>query len=374
MNLDYRTSEEDFSTIFDSSFRIVELKFPLDVDTNKSRGFAFVEFEDRDSLEKATLLDGTNFHGRNLRILVAEQRRERGGFQRRENPDDGNERDFDNWSRSGPLPPLHNDRPERSFNREREADHRNYDGGFRSSGRPAPQEDHRNYDGGFRSAPRPPAPEDGRDYDHWEHRGPLPALEDNNNNNKFFNNRGPRRDGPNRAHFHEQTEEESKLDSVNDWRSLGPKSPVATSPEPAKPAGRRKLNLAPRSKPLDTNTQTTRSSTLFGAAKPVDTAKKLQEIEERQAKIHQERVEREQKKAAKAKEDKEAKEKLEATRKSFAALSTEDDAAQESEEIAPRKKEELTAAEKLLAAEVPKEELEGDDWNVVVSTKRSGRR
>ena len=106
----------------------------------------------------------------------------------------------------------------------------------------------------------------------------------------------------------------------------------------------------------------------------LDTAKKLQEIEERQAKIHQERVEREQKKAAKAKEDKEAKEKLEATRKSFAALSTEDDAAQEPEEIAPRKKEELTAAEKLLAAEVPKEELEGDDWNVVVSTKRSGRR
>lgn len=369
MNLDYRTTEEAFKGLFDSSFKIIDIKLPLDIETNKSRGFAFVDFEDRASLEKATHLDGTNFEGRNLRVLVAEQRQQRGGFQRREVPDDGKDRDFDNWERRGPLPPL--ERKEDTRNNEGgyrsnapRPDNRNYDASFRSSGRP----EERNYEGGYRSN-RPPPPEDSRDYDNWEHRGPPPTTEEQPRNDKF---RGPRRNGSK----HEPTEQQKQLDSVDNWRSseTAP-APASTSPEPAKPAGRKKLVLAPRSKPLDAEAEPVRSSNLFGAAKPVDTASKLLEIEARQAKAQQERIEREEKKAAKAKEAKEAKEQLESTRKSFAALSTEEDSVQETEEAAaPRKQEKLTAAEKILAAEVPQEELEGDDWNVVVSSKRSGRR
>lgn len=339
LNLDYGVTEENLASLFDSEFRIVEVKVPLDIETNRSRGFAFVEFEDRTSLERATSMDGQNFLGRTLRVLVAEQRRERNGFQRRD-ADYGNERDFDNWERRGPLPPSN--RPE--F-RDREAGNRNYSNGFRSSDLSAPEEDQRDYESGFRSAPREPVPEDNRDYNHWEHRGPLPPLEDK----PKFGNRGPRRSS-NESHprFREPTDQEKRIESVNDWRSTGPKSPaVPRSPERAKPAGRVKLNLAPRSMPLGTSTQVNRSSSLFGAAKPVDTAKKFQEIEERQAKIHQEYLAREQKRAEAAKQKKEAREKLEATRTSFASLSTEDDASEEATKIIARKEDESTEMEKM---------------------------
>lgn len=279
-------------------------------------------------------MDGQMFLGRTLRVLVAEQRRERGGFQRREIPDDGNNRDFNNWERHGPLPPLDNHRPG-YMSRDRDASLRNYDGGFRSSGS---REDNRDYEGGFRSAPRAPSPEDNRDYDHWEHRGPLPAAEDNRNR---FGNRGPRHNfHENRPHVHEMTEEEKQLESVSDWRSIGPKSNSSFDRAPTKPAGRRKLNLAPRSKPLNESTQTNRSSSLFGAAKPVDTAKKFLEMEEKQAKIHQEYLERERKKAE-AREAREAKlkaesaEKVEATGNAFAALSIGEDTTQKKDTHAP---------------------------------------
>lgn len=364
MNLDYRTTEESFAQLFSTGFNVIEVKMPLDIDTNKSRGFAFVEFEDRDSLEKATHMDGTNFEGRNLRVLVAEQRPQRGGFNsRRDVPDDGKDRDFDNWERRGPLPPLEN-QGQRNFNggfrSNRPADDRDYDAGFRSAGRPAFSEERQG--GGFRSA-RPPQPDDDRNYDNWERRGPLPPLEDDNNN-KF--QRGPR---PPRAE-----REPEQADVVDNWRSADAKPAPAGEPAVAKSAGRPKLNLAPRTKPLEENTSVNRSSSLFGAAKPVDTAKKLQEIEERQAQIQQKRAEAEEKRAAEYKKKQEDREKFEAARKSFSALTTEEEAQEQVEEVAPRRKEELTTAEKILSAEVAPEELDGDDWNVVTATKRGGRR
>lgn len=376
MNLDYRTTEPEFAGLFDATFRIVDVSLPLDIESGKSRGFAFVEFEDRDSLAKATQLDGHTFLGRNLRVLVSEPRQQRPGFQRREMvPDDGIQRDFDNWERRGPLPPLNNNRPDNHFRERREPDTRNYDDGFRSSGRPAFNDSH---DGGFRSN-RPPPPQDNRDYSNWEHRGPLPPLEDNH---QKFGNRGPRKNFHHEPHVREKTDEEKKLDTIDNWRHAdAPRAPMNSHFEPAKPAGRKKLNLAPRSKPLDSNSQPARSSSVFGAAKPVDTAKKLMEIEEKQAKLHQERVEREQRKAAKAKEDKEEKEakkpkgKVEILTKSFAALSTEDgEASPEVEETAAApKKDEPTAAEKLLTTAASQEELEANGWNVV-PTKKVGRK
>lgn len=367
INLDYRTSEHDFAELFDNSFKIVEIKMPLDMDTNRSRGFAFVEFEDRDSLGKALQLDGQTFQGRNMRVILAEQRQQRPGYARREQSDDGKDRDFDNWDRRGPLPPLAHDRPqfsrrdhayddgkerdfgnwerrgplpsldnersqyprrehayddgkERDFgNWERRGpppgnDHRPYGGGFRSH-RDA-EEDPRDYDAGFRSnrAPRPPLPEDNRDYDHWEHKGPL-------TNDRP---RGGRRGGfPLDGHrMREKTEEEKAVDGVDNWRTSGPRSPLHTF-EPAKPAGRPRLHLAPRTKPIEANAPApSTSSSVFGAAKPVDTSKKFLEMEEREAKLHAERVEREQRRAAK-KESRKAKT-VEATRQSFSLLTTED--------------------------------------------------
>ena len=63
-------------------------------------------------------------------------------------------------------------------------------------------------------------------------------------------------------------------------------------------------------------------------------------------------------------------------KKSFGVLNLDDEpveAAVVSDKAAPKKQENLTAAEKILAAEAPKEELEADGWNVVPA-KKAGRK
>ncbi|KAF5114232.1 hypothetical protein DV495_000055 [Geotrichum candidum] len=221
--------------------------------------------------------------------------------------------------------------------------------------------------------------EGGRDFSNWEKREPSFNRNNNNNNNNNMNTFNRTRP-TNTFNSSNNTNSSFRRD---EWKSNTPSTsttPATTTPpastEPARP--RVKLNLAPRTKPLDVGEETSRPSSLFGAAKPVDTAKKIREIEERNAKLEQERLEREQKLAEKAQAEREAKAKLEAARKSFAALSTEDETAKdeevEEEITSSRKKEDLTAAEKLMYAEATQEELDGDGWSVVGSGKRAGRR
>lgn len=51
-----------------------------DRDTDRSRGFGFVEFSDDDDGRNAiTALDGTDMDGRSLRVNEAHERSERGG-------------------------------------------------------------------------------------------------------------------------------------------------------------------------------------------------------------------------------------------------------------------------------------------------------
>jgi hypothetical protein len=63
-------------------------------------------------------------------------------------------------------------------------------------------------------------------------------------------------------------------------------------------------------------------------------------------------------------------------KKSFGVLNLDDEpveAAAVSDKAEPKKQEDLTAAEKILAADAPKEELEADGWNVVPA-KKAGRK
>ncbi|KAF5100746.1 hypothetical protein D0Z00_001134 [Geotrichum galactomycetum] len=220
--------------------------------------------------------------------------------------------------------------------------------------------------------------EGGRDFTNWEKREPSFNRNNNNNNTNNLNNFNRNRSNNN---FNSSNNSFRR----DEWKSNTPSTSTTTpatttttpaSTEPARP--RVKLNLAPRTKPLNADVETSRPSSLFGAAKPVDTAKKIREIEERNAKLEQERLEREKMLAEKAQAEREAKAKLEAARKSFAALSTDDDTNKDEEvqeEVtSSRKKENLTAAEKIMYAEATQEELDADGWSVVGSGKRSGRR
>ncbi|MGB6220781.1 RNA recognition motif domain-containing protein [Haloferula sp.] len=77
-NLSHETSEPELRDILDAFEPIVEITRPLDRETGRPRGFAFVTFGSREMGEKAMeTLNGTKLGGRELRVDEAEDRRPR---------------------------------------------------------------------------------------------------------------------------------------------------------------------------------------------------------------------------------------------------------------------------------------------------------
>ncbi|KAL8735914.1 MAG: hypothetical protein Q9166_000476 [cf. Caloplaca sp. 2 TL-2023] len=329
-----------------TSVRIVEDKMD-----RKPKGFGYAEFATVEGLKKALDLSGTQFQGRNIRISVAEPQKDR--------PD---AREFNDWTRKGPLPDLPN---------QRRVSER---GGF---GAPRSFDNSRSFDnvseaGSDRSARRPFDQGDGRvrDFGNWERKGPLqptapapsgpprpemsrpmsrdgPSLRRNSpawgegRQGSSDGSRPPRREFVERPPV-ERTLTAAEKDSQwrNNMRPDAPAPPPARSPAmsnrdsstpssplaapatlsstaaPAAPATRPKLNLAKRTvteapteaPPME---RTESKSNPFGAAKPIDTAAKEKEIEEKRQAALKEKKEaddkaREEKKIAdeKAREEK----------------------------------------------------------------------
>tara|TARA_Y100001978_G_scaffold149117_1_gene134168 strand:+ start:103 stop:639 length:537 start_codon:yes stop_codon:yes gene_type:complete len=80
-NLPFRAEREDVLQLFASYGEVTNCSLPLERDTGRKRGFAFVEMAD-EALESAAIeaLQGSEMMGRPLRINKAEPR---GGSQRR---------------------------------------------------------------------------------------------------------------------------------------------------------------------------------------------------------------------------------------------------------------------------------------------------
>ena len=78
-NLPYQASEDDVRAHFSTVAPPVRVAIPLDRDTGRPRGFAFVEFADpgqaREAIER---LNGQPFMGRNLAVNEARAREDRG--------------------------------------------------------------------------------------------------------------------------------------------------------------------------------------------------------------------------------------------------------------------------------------------------------
>ncbi len=75
-NLSYEMNEADLREAMSEFEPIVDVFFPLDRDTGKPRGFAFVTFSDRETGEAALeAMDGKELGGRRLRVNEAEDRR-----------------------------------------------------------------------------------------------------------------------------------------------------------------------------------------------------------------------------------------------------------------------------------------------------------
>ncbi|KAL1620017.1 Eukaryotic translation initiation factor 4B [Neofusicoccum ribis] len=307
-NLSFDATEGDIQDFFMdcdvTSVRIVEDK--LD---RKPKGFGYVEFGTLDGLKKALALSSTQFQGRNIRVSVAEPPKDR-----------VETRVFDDWTRKGPLPPVAGERPRGGGYT------RNFDSGASDAG-----SDRGGRRGGFESDGRV------RDFGNWERKGPLsptnaPPREAREPRERKESpswgegrseggSRPPRRDF---SEGHPPVERQPTAPELdNSWRDrMRPaetvKSPTATpdastpsSPvaKPAAPAGRPRLNLQKRTvseTPAGPGPSAAASSKAspFGAARPIDTAAKEREIEEKRQLALRQKKESDDK----AREEKRAKE------------------------------------------------------------------
>ncbi|KAK3368160.1 hypothetical protein B0H63DRAFT_71267 [Podospora didyma] len=340
-NLSYDATSESVTDFF-SGCKVVNVRIIEDREQNRPKGFAYAEFEDLEGLKEALTRDGVQFEGRSIRVKIADPPKERYGGGGESN------RDFSDWSRKGPLPDL----PGRSGG-DRGGDRGGF-GGDRGGDRRGPS------DFGERRAPREfqQGSDDGkvRDFSTWERRGPLSPLpqaerrpESRDGSRPRTNDgtrgefRGPRgaspaawgpgegRQGtstsrpPRREIVDRPERAATAAEKDSQWRNnMRPdlaKSPGESregSEAPPSPAGthatlaggaRPKLNLAKRtvtespavtSPALSATESKDSKASPFGAARPIDTAAREREIEEKRIQALKEKKEADEK----AKEEK----------------------------------------------------------------------
>lgn len=90
--LSFNTTDESLRALFADFGSVVSAQVATDRDSNRSKGFGFVEMENQDEAKKAiSALDGTTFEDRSIVVNVARPKEDRpqnrgnfrGGFQRR---------------------------------------------------------------------------------------------------------------------------------------------------------------------------------------------------------------------------------------------------------------------------------------------------
>ncbi|XP_032682160.1 eukaryotic translation initiation factor 4B-like [Odontomachus brunneus] len=297
-NLPYDIDESDLVDFF-TDMKISNMRLPKDA--NKSRGYGYVEFEDRQSLIDALSMTNTTIKSRRVRIEVSNNSNDerRGGRMgrdsRRDNYDDP-ERTSGDW-RSGPREELLDGDNYRSRydNRDRRDDRERYD----YDNKPGAWRERDSSDKGSTFKDRGGFRDDDKDRDRdWNRYGDRESR-DRDGGSSF----GPRRNYGDSGWERDRAQDRSNSDA---------------KPEPRT---RPKLQLQPRTKPVEpivvAEEETTQSSTesksakaqsgtasstqqqapatnIFGAAKPVDTTAREREIEERLAKSYAESRSREE--------------------------------------------------------------------------------
>ena len=79
-NLPFSATEDEIRALFEEFGGTVDLHIPLDRETGRPRGFAFVTLNSKEQGEAAIgSLDGQDMGGRALRISEAQERAPRGG-------------------------------------------------------------------------------------------------------------------------------------------------------------------------------------------------------------------------------------------------------------------------------------------------------
>ena len=100
-NLPYQATEEDVRTHFSAVAPPIRVAIPLDRETGRPRGFAFVEFDSPATAQEAIQrFNGQPFMGRNLAVNEARAREDRGPGGPGARPPMGSRPPM------GPLPPM----------------------------------------------------------------------------------------------------------------------------------------------------------------------------------------------------------------------------------------------------------------------------
>lgn len=82
--LSYNITDADLNDLFGEYGEIASAKVIMDRDTNRSKGYGFVEMNDEAAGQKAIdELNGAEYDGRTISVSVARPRAEGGGGQRR---------------------------------------------------------------------------------------------------------------------------------------------------------------------------------------------------------------------------------------------------------------------------------------------------
>lgn len=76
-NLPFSSSENEVRELFASHGEVLKCTLPIDRDTGRPRGFAFVEMDDGSAQKAIEALDGVDFGGRSLRVNEARPREDR---------------------------------------------------------------------------------------------------------------------------------------------------------------------------------------------------------------------------------------------------------------------------------------------------------
>lgn len=249
-NLPYDLDDADLEDYF-SFLSIVSVRLPRE-DGGRSRGYGYVEFETRDHLIEAISMPDPTINNRHIRIDVSTEndrrRQDRQGGRYGESLSAGES----NWRRGGPSNDDYNDR--RGGDRE-----------FRGNSRYSSQTPARDTNTDWRTADRPSRDDDGPS------RGGRGG--DDRDGGGFRERYGGRR-----SNYEDRMAREPSPPSKERPRlQLQPRTlPVEPIVVPAQEEekARERSPSPPRPKPVP-------AANIFGAAKPVDTAAREREIEER---------------------------------------------------------------------------------------------
>jgi RNA recognition motif-containing protein len=73
-NLPFSAKEDEIRGLFATYGEVQNVKFIMDRETGRFRGFGFVEMEDAGATKAIEALDGKDFGGRTLRVNEAKER------------------------------------------------------------------------------------------------------------------------------------------------------------------------------------------------------------------------------------------------------------------------------------------------------------